>query len=369
MSIGGIDIYDLTVVIPTYNEGKTVRCNILKLENFLFDSDINAEILVIDDNSTDNTVDEVKLVTNYRENVRMFLRDGERDLVRSVLFGIKNANADIVVVIDADLAQDYTKILDMYNHIKYDNYDIVAGSRFAPGATINGCSFDRKVLSVCANTIEHLIFPYISDFGGFFAVRKDVCKDIPDYVRGQKALLEIVDKGSWKKSMNLPYNYTCNKMPSVVTFDRITEYFLQLVSIVLGGILYRTNRAWEEIKNITRFTIVGVFGIFVDLVLIFLLTDIFHIYYFVSGVIGTELSLLTNFVINDRWSFRGKMANGLKNRIVLFHKISFGGIVIKLTVLYTLTTVFGVYYLLSSVIGLGFAYGWNMMMNRRYTWC
>jgi putative flippase GtrA len=87
-----------------------------------------------------------------------------------------------------------------------------------------------------------------------------------------------------------------------------------------------------------------------------------------SGVIGTELSLLANFGLNDKWSFIGEKAHSFKDRIIMFHKISFGGIVIKMVALYIFTSVFGIYYILSSIMGLGMAYGWNMMMNRRHTW-
>ena len=51
-----------------------------------------------------------------------------------------------------------------------------------------------------------------------------------------------------------------------------------------------------------------------------------------------------------------------------FNLVSAGGVAINIGILYPLTTFFGVYYLISNMIGILVAFAWNFMVNRRVTW-
>ena len=54
-------MYDITIIVPTYNEIETITSTIRLIDNILRTSQINGEILVMDDNSIDGTINKLKL--------------------------------------------------------------------------------------------------------------------------------------------------------------------------------------------------------------------------------------------------------------------------------------------------------------------
>ena len=89
----------ISIVIPTLNEEK----NIVIISKKLLRLKIVSEIIFVDDNSTDKTLLEIKNIKNKK--VFGYLRKAKtRDLSKSVIFGIKKANNDIVLVMDCDSA-------------------------------------------------------------------------------------------------------------------------------------------------------------------------------------------------------------------------------------------------------------------------
>lgn len=115
----------LSIVIPVYNEEKTLL-EILKRIEKVNINDIEKEIILIDDFSTDNTKQILKKLEN---KYKVFYHKKNQGKGAALRTGFKNATGDFIIIQDADLEynpQEYTKMLELL--IK-NKADIIYGSR------------------------------------------------------------------------------------------------------------------------------------------------------------------------------------------------------------------------------------------------
>jgi dolichol-phosphate mannosyltransferase len=227
--------FDFTVVIPTLNEAETIAKMILRVDEILKKENLNGQILVVDDNSTDNTLFIVNDIRLTHPNVNILIRRSNHGLSHSLIDGFDEAgkNSDIFIKIDADGQHPAEKIPELYRKIKQGN-DIVIGSRYIEGGGIKNWSFLRRVISWGATIMARLFFPQITDpVSGFFAFRKDVVHNAPLKPKGYKILLEILGKGNWKTIAEIPFIFgPREKGKSKLKQQTIIEYLEQLLDLL-----------------------------------------------------------------------------------------------------------------------------------------
>jgi dolichol-phosphate mannosyltransferase len=118
-----------------------------------------------------------------------------------------------------------------------------------------------------------------------------------------------------------------------------------------------------------KFAAVGISGVGVNSFFLWLFTDVVGIRYWISSPIAVELAILSNFFLNDCWTFRDVAeAPGLLDRSKRFHVTAAGGFVINWSVLVGLTHFAGLYYLLSNLVGILAGFLWNYTLNVKWTW-
>ncbi len=111
----------ISIILPTYNEAENLKIIVPKLSQVLNDENIEAEIVVVDDNSPDGTAYTAqKLADKY--TVRVFCRKNVRGLATAVMKGFELAQVYVCVVMDADLSHPVEKLPDMIKPILYDIY-------------------------------------------------------------------------------------------------------------------------------------------------------------------------------------------------------------------------------------------------------
>jgi dolichol-phosphate mannosyltransferase len=109
----------------------------------------------------------------------------------------------------------------------------------------------------------------------------------------------------------------------------------------------------------------------VNLAVLYFLVEFTQSDRMLASFIAIELAILNNFVWNDLWTFGSVEKQKLSSRwyrLLSFNLISAGGVAINLGVFYILTGRFTIYYLVSQLIGILMAFGWNFLINRRLTW-
>ena len=114
---------NLSIVLPTYNE----KDNIIDLINKIKDviKNHSHEIIVVDDNSPDDTFEVCKKYFIDDQNIKMILRKANHGLANSIREGIENAKGEYVVIMDTDFTHDPNLIKQMLNmNTKYDVYCI-----------------------------------------------------------------------------------------------------------------------------------------------------------------------------------------------------------------------------------------------------
>jgi len=149
---------------------------------------------------------------------------------------------------------------------------------------------------------------------------------------------------------------------SKLGFKNISNYIHHLLSLA-----WRT----KEIYRFAKFCIIGGIGTIVNLLVLYLLHDYYNIDVLISGAIGIEAGLITNFIFNKVWTFKDIEVKGSKAILIALvkdHIVRSGGIILNLVILWLLTSVFGVYYLISQVIGILVAMIWNFAGNKWFTW-
>jgi dolichol-phosphate mannosyltransferase len=123
-----------------------------------------------------------------------------------------------------------------------------------------------------------------------------------------------------------------------------------------------------EPKRFMKFCIVGISGVGVNIGLYLLLTRGLVIFYLLSSAVAIEVSILSNFTLNNFWTFRDRTSQTFLQRIIRYNSISIAGAVINVTVLAVLHGSFGFSDVVSQLIGIGVATLWNYGMNITWTW-
>jgi len=366
-------MYDLTVIIPTFKEEANIGKIITAVDTVFRENALNGEILVVDDNSPDNTIAIVSDLKKTRPNVSLLVRTSDHGLSQSVADGFLHASSDVFVVIDADLSHPPALIPKMYSEIRAGS-DIVIGSRYMEGGGIRKWPLKRRVISLGATFLGRLLFPDITDpVSGFFALRKDVVAGAPLKPRGYKILLEVLGKGSWERDKELPFEFSDREIgASKLKIKTIIEYAQQVTDITLYSFVNRRNAAWREWKRIFKFGIVGISGIVVNQGLLIFLKESAGLSLWIAGAIAIEVAILNNFLWNDIWTFRSsggeRKLSSRWHRLLAFELVSSGGALINYAVLNGMVLLLATDYKVANIIGILLGFIWNFMMNRRVTW-
>ncbi|MEZ5428812.1 MAG: glycosyltransferase family 2 protein [Pyrinomonadaceae bacterium] len=159
-------ITNLSVVIPAFNEEKSVRAGIIELREMFAQTDINAEIIVVDDGSRDNTAREAKAA-----GARVIQHRGNRGYGASLKTGIIAASNEVIAITDADGTYPAEYLPEML--VKLEHADMVVGSR--TGADVNIPLTRRPAkwfLRVMANYVANTKIPDLNS--GLRVFRRDV---------------------------------------------------------------------------------------------------------------------------------------------------------------------------------------------------
>lgn len=127
-----------------------------------------------------------------------------------------------------------------------------------------------------------------------------------------------------------------------------------------------------EMKRFLKFCLVGLSGVGVNLGLLWSLTELLGLFYLISAAFSIEASILSNFILNEFWTFRDRTndrsAGALLGRMMKFNTICVVGLMVNVTILGALTEFIGLYYLISALFGIGGATLWNYFANVSLTW-
>ncbi len=118
-----------------------------------------------------------------------------------------------------------------------------------------------------------------------------------------------------------------------------------------------------------RFAIVGASGVVVNTIVLWSLARGMHVAVWLASVLATEAAIVTNFLLNDRWTFRASRGNDTSvRRFLRFNGVSLGGMAITVGVLSLLTSLTPMHLLIANMLAICVAMVWNYVANSRWTW-
>lgn len=152
----------LSVIIPAYNEEKSVGKILNRLSQVKLLNDLPMELLVVNDCSKDRTEEMVLAYMNENPavNVQYFKHDVNRGKGAAIRTGIQKATGDYIVIQDADLEYDPDEFNILLRPILNGFADVVYGSRYGGGRPHRILFFwhtiGNKFLTFCSNALTNL---------------------------------------------------------------------------------------------------------------------------------------------------------------------------------------------------------------------
>jgi dolichol-phosphate mannosyltransferase len=353
----------ISIIIPTYNEKDNIAPLVSRVAQAL--SGCDYEILIVDDNSQDGTIEAASALA-ARYPVKVLVRRSERGLATAVVHGLRSASGQIIGVMDADLQHPPEVLPDLIKAIR-GGADMAVASRYIPGGGCPNWGLSRKIISKVALIISHLLLPStraVKDpLAGFFMFRRQQVDTAKLKPIGYKISLEVMLTGQFRNVVEVPYIFEDRSAgKSKLNPGQQIDYLRHLFSLMA-----RTG----ELGMLIKFAAVGLSGVVVNEGVYWLLTRFGGLaaYDYLAVVIGIEVSIITNFVLNDTFTFAKRRAGkSFPGRLLKFNLICLAGAAIQWGLFMLFTRVFGVYDLLSNFIGIVVAFLWNYFINRNWTW-
>ncbi len=186
----------LSVIIPVYNENKTIQEIIKRVQA----TGLADEIVAVDDGSTDGSRETLARIGSDGK-VRVIYHERNQGKGRAVRTGIENANGDLIIIQDADLEYDPREYSNLLRPIQEDIADVVYGSRFL-GAGRRPALFwnmvANKILTLVTNVLYNNILTDMET--GYKLFRRQVVADITLRARGFEFEPEFTAKILKKKA-------------------------------------------------------------------------------------------------------------------------------------------------------------------------
>lgn len=105
-------------------------------------------------------------------------------------------------------------------------------------------------------------------------------------------------------------------------------------------------------KQFFKFAIVGVANTSINLIVLYVLTEFFKVYYMLSAVIAFLFAVTNSFLLNKTWTFEENIKYKTKSKYAQFIIVSITALVVNLILLYALVEYFNIWYMTAQVIGV-----------------
>lgn len=362
----------VTVVVPTFNEGPNVRALTERLcaaFGVLPDDGTGpdvargpeggpapvgapdlVEILFVDD-STDDTPDLIREVAaSSPVPVRLLHRERPQGgLSGAVVAGLRTVTSEWAVVMDGDLQHPPELVPALVTRGREARLDLVVASRYTGDGDAGGLDgWWRHGVSIASALLARSMFPVrlrnVTDpLTGFFAARVDRLDLDALHPRGFKILLELLTRNTLvvgEEPFVFGERYAGRSKASFTTGLRYLE---QLAALRFG--------------RMSRFAIIGGLGAVLNVLILWALTGL-GVHYVAGAVISAVVTIVTNFLLQERLVFRDLRDEGRGVWSRFAHSFAFNGTeaLVRLPVLWWLVENTGMWPVLVQAITLVVAF-------------
>ena len=143
----------LSIVLPAYNEAGSLRETLNTLYAKLQSEKIEHEILVVNDNSKDNTLELLTTIQKSIPTLVFHTNHGPNGFGYAIRYGLERFQGDCVAIMMADLSDDPSDLVIFYKRLCVGDVDCVFGSRFIMGGEVVNYPFMKLIINRIANLI------------------------------------------------------------------------------------------------------------------------------------------------------------------------------------------------------------------------
>jgi dolichol-phosphate mannosyltransferase len=302
---------DVSVIVPTFCEAENLPVLVPQIVAALASTGWRAEILIVDDDSPDDTVEVCgQLASEYP--LRLEVRTGERGLSSAVIHGMNVAQGAVLLVLDADLSHPPDKIPELIQTLRQPDTDFVIGSRYVVGGDADAdWGIYRWLNSRIATLLAWPLTTAKDPMAGFFAIRRatfEAARNDLDPI-GYKIGLELLVKCQCRSVKEVPIHFRDRLHgESKLTWSERVNYLRHLKR------LYDSKLG--HLSRATQFAIVGSTGMVVDFVCFSALLLTFPLGISRGLAIWTAMSW--NFFLNRRITFSNARRGSVLRQYPLF---------------------------------------------------
>ncbi|HXY55275.1 MAG TPA: GtrA family protein [Nitrospirota bacterium] len=320
----------VVVILPACNEKEDVLLLLRSLLGQFSKISHDMHILIVDDNSSVGVADAVR--AEFRTASNIFLITGRgKGLGAAYILGMKYAitdlHADAVIEMDADISQKPDDVPRLIGALDQGD-DFVIGSGCVPGGKLpEDWGFLRKMNYKWGNVfVRYLagIYKVRDCTAGFRAIRSPLIR---------KMDLDALKGDGYSFQLSLLHEAIVNdavvrEIP-VEFVDRRRGQKKPGFSDMVGFMLNAWRIRFDRSKTFLKFSVVGATGVVVNLAS-FTILMAFGLSKFIASPLAIELSIISNFVFNNFWTFSDRGGNGrIHSRAVKFHIISVVALVVS----------------------------------------
>ncbi len=291
----------LSVIVPTFREAENLAVLIPRLQQVFTDANVAGEVIVVDDNSPDDTVNVVQGLSQAYP-VRLIVRQHERGLSSAVIAGMRAAVGDVLLCMDADLSHPPEDVPRLFRQVTANTSgrlsDFVIGSRYVPGgSTESGWGLGRWLNSKVATWLAWPLASVRDPMAGFFALPREAFLRAAEHLDpiGYKIGLELLVKTKAQTVTEVPIEFK-NRLhgESKLSLREQLNYLRHLAR------LYRFR--FPRLTRFLSFGLVGSSGAAVDLLTFMLLLNS-GLSPLPAAILAIWIAMTSNFELNRRLTF------------------------------------------------------------------
>ena len=358
---------ELSLVVPTYEEADNISGLLRGLHAALSASRVGFEIIVVDDNSPDETWRIAVGLTAEIPQLTVIRRREATGLATAVIGGWSYARGRLLGAIDGDGQHPPDVIVDLLASMK-EGADVAVASRHLPEGGMVGWSPARRLLSRGAQTLGQLLLPgtvgRVTDpMSGYFLLRRDIVAATEMDPVGYKILLEVLARCDVNRLVESPYVFlqrTAGR--SKVAVRHYINYLRHLLRLRVYPL---RSRALGRYLAVTGVALVLDAAVFVALF------DLSGWNLTRSAAIAGETGILFTALLHDLWTFAGRPARTFLDRVrrlVGVHLILGVLLLSRLAVTNALVNWIGVGPLAAFLIALAVVMPGGHLLGSRLTW-
>jgi dolichol-phosphate mannosyltransferase len=358
------------VILPTYNEAENIGSIIPRI--FEKAEEIpthDLHVLVVDDNSPDGTQDIVRTLMAAHENLHLITgpKQGLGEAYkRGMNYALQELSPDIVFEMDADGQHD-PELIPVFAYLASHDISLVIGSRFAPGGVTPDFALWRRVLSLVGNWMLRVMggLPGIHDCtSGYRCIKTDLLRKCDlgrlatrGYSFQSSLLSELLRNHAKVVEIPMVFHHRAHGESKLTLRDQV-EFLVNVVKL-------RLHRSEEFIK----FAFVGLSGVLVNLGGYLLLERKLGLHFALACPLAIELSILSNFLLNNAWTFRHRQTGfSVWKRLLRFHAVAGLAGVANYGAFLGLVSALHVYDVLANLAGILVGVLINYFLNSVWTW-